>query len=443
MQNSDHVKIFISQNAKAKTSKEATLTAKIDNLIAKQFPFEAFPEKVKMLARYYAERLKVPVEMLAMSMVGLTSGIMGKAYKATGAMSNLTQRGNLMLLGVGNSSVGKSISIDTFKRPIENLLSEVNSSAAQAGLAELKNFIVGNTTPEALVVRLGKKTEGCVCCVNPEAREILEIVSGAYSKNSGIGKSILSKGWSGERLDSYRIGREDIEVPDPCVSALFLTQPSALQALNFGSKDSAASGFNGRFIFFKSNAEPQYDDGEIIENKPEIENIWIELVRQILSVRITREEQIIVVTPEARKVFANFHNEIVDIRKELNEFDELFGKNRENAIRLSVAFAGIEGVGVITEQMAKDACEVIHYSNGVALEIHCSGYMQPIEAKRNKVISQFQKSQSSQLPYSIFRQYTHLVPEELDSLVSYYPDIFEKVKNEGKGFSLKYTAKNN
>ena len=193
-----------------------------------------------------------------------------------------------------------------------------------------------------------------------------------------------------------------------------------------------ASGFAGRFLFFRGPRELMKDDGrKIALDKNAMEN-WNGLIESLFKFRLNKGFERVQATDEAAEVFRNFHNEQVELmNNELKSVQELLGKARENAVRLSIIFAIADETAVIDKRIAENACKVIKYSLYNAVEFYTSGLLVALEEKRKKMEKTL-RDKNGCVRISYFQQFKKLFPDEIKSIVATFPNLYA-LRQEGNG----------
>ena len=89
-----------------------TLSEAYREFYESECPIDAFPKVIRDVAKTYSAARNLPMELLCFCACGILSGAMGRVFKAKNAVSGgYTQNANIFVLGVGESSTGKSASI--------------------------------------------------------------------------------------------------------------------------------------------------------------------------------------------------------------------------------------------------------------------------------------------------------------------------------------------
>lgn len=115
-----------------------TLSEAYREFYESECPIDTFPKAIRDVARTYSVGRNLPMELLCFCACGILSGAMGRVFKARNAVSGgYTQNANIFVLGVGESSTGKSASIRALFSNLERrVLGEI--SEYQRELAKFK-----------------------------------------------------------------------------------------------------------------------------------------------------------------------------------------------------------------------------------------------------------------------------------------------------------------
>lgn len=304
-------------------------------------PIGAFPHIIQRVARTVHEAQNLPMEFLCFIACGILSGTVGKSFRAYNAVNAYTQDANLYMLGLGASSSGKSASakilgkrllslemearleyrekllkkksaitksIDAFEKFGESSSEEKKAEEPQEDeKLEDPSFIVMNATSEAIAQKMAENG-GTVFSLCAEARSLLAIVGGLYRKE-GDDTEIYNSGWSGESIRQDRISRGVAEIHKPCLSILWLVQYDAFRNIMVKNENFVASGFAGRFLFFRGPKDIPIDKGLKIPLDKNVMEDWDKMITALYEFRRNKGFQRIQATPEAAEIFRKFHNE--------------------------------------------------------------------------------------------------------------------------------------
>lgn len=442
-----------------------TLSEAYKEFYESECPIGAFPKVIRDMAKTYSTARNLPMELLCFCACGILSGAMGRAFKARNAVSGgYTQTANVYILGVGESSTGKSASIRALFSNLERrVLREISQyekeleifKKSKTKLAQDKlndkegfgfddetadtpklprnpDFIVKNATSEAMIKAM-EESGGEIFSVCEEARDSIYIVAGNYRKQ-GDDTETLNSGWCGEPIKHNRIVNGISSVPNPCISLLWMVQNDVIDTIVAKNKGSfIGSGFLGRFIYCKGAPKVIPKSKEIIPLDELAINKWENLLNETYELRKKGETIWFDAGKEAFEYFWDFDAFNTRLMNgKLRTQASLLGKARENAIRLAVIFAQAEGATQITADIAKRACRVVSYSICVSVVLFSSGMLPEIEKDRAKMDAMIRQNDGFYKKISFFDQYSSLRTERVEFIVHTFPNLYEIVK-KGKG----------
>lgn len=427
-------------------------------------PIGAFPHIIQRVARTVHEAQNLPMEFLCFIACGILSGTVGKSFRAYNAVNAYTQDANLYMLGLGASSSGKSASAKILGKRLLSLEMEARleyrekllkkKSAMTKSIEAFEklggdspeekkaeepqedekledpSFIVMNATSEAIAQKMAENG-GTVFSLCAEARSLLAIVGGLYRKE-GDDTEIYNSGWSGESIRQDRISRGVAEIHKPCLSILWLVQYDAFRNIMVKNENFVASGFAGRFLFFRGPKDVPIDKGLKIPLDKNIMEYWDKMITALYEFRKNKGFQWIQATPEAAEIFRKFHNEQVELmNNELKSVQELLGKARENAVRLAIIFAIADETETIDGRIAENACKVIKYSLYNAVEFYTSGLLVRLDQRREKMENILRKK-DGRVRISYFQQFAKIFPDEIHNIVATFPNLYA-LRKESNG----------
>ena len=442
-----------------------TLSEAYREFYESECPIDAFPKVIRDVAKTYSAARNLPMELLCFCACGILSGAMGRVFKARNAViGGYTQNANIFVLGVGESSTGKSASIRALFSNLERrVLGEI--SEYQRELAKFKktktkrmqdelngedsfdfedeisdspkppknpDFIVKNSTSETMIKAM-EASGGEIFSVCEEARDSIYIVAGNYRKQGDDTES-LNSGWCGEPIKHSRIVNGVFNVPNPCISLLWMVQNDVIDTIVSKNKGSfIGSGFLGRFLYCKGAPKTIPDSKEIIPLDEAAILKWETLLAETYQIRKKGLPVWFDTDQDAFEYFWDldaFNTELMNGK--LRTQASLLGKARENAIRLAVIFAQAGGADRITADIAKRACRVVSYSICVSVVLFSSGMLPDIENDRAKMDAMIRQNDGFYKKISFFDQYSSLRSERVEFIVHTFPDLYEIVK-KGKG----------
>ena len=442
-----------------------TLSEAYKEFYESECPISAFPKVIRDVAKTYSTARNLPMELLCFCACGILSGAMGRVFKARNAVSGgYTQTANVYILGVGESSTGKSASIralfsnlerrvlreisqyekelEIFKKSKTKLAQDKlngkegfgfdDETADAPKLSKNPDFIVKNATSEAMIKAM-EESGGEIFSVCEEARDSIYIVAGNYRKQ-GDDTETLNSGWCGEPIKHSRIVNGVFNVPNPCISLLWMVQNDIIDNIVAKNKGSfIGSGFLGRFLYCKGAPKTVPNSKEIIPLDESAIAKWEKLLNDTYDIRKRGETVWIDADQEAFEYFWDFDAFNTRLMNgKLRTQASLLGKARENAIRLAVIFAQAEGATQITADIAKRACRVVSYSICVSVVLFSSGMLPEIEKDRAKMDAMIRQNDGFYKKISFFEQYSSLRSERVEFIVHTFPELYEILK-KGKG----------
>ncbi len=238
-------------------------------------------------------------------------------------------------------------------------------------------LLVGqDITTERLAVVLEQNRE-TLLSASADARKLVDNILGRYAKDR-TDEGLYLSAYSGDHIRVDRQGRPPVVLRRPCVTVLWLVQPDALESL-LEEASLTASGFLPRCLMAHTQAEPSRIEGESEQLSAATIRAWSDLVESVLmafrrpplgdgtqpsapSAPIT-----ITPTPEASAVLVEYHNSIVDRRKQdLTDIGPFAARWAEQAWRLlvvlHVATHGTQAGGVpVARETAQAAVDLARW----------------------------------------------------------------------------------
>jgi hypothetical protein len=368
------------------------------------------------MAREVARVAAVPDALAVATVLGIASGAIGAGLRVqtyageTGA--------NLWFLAVARSGTGKDRCLNLAAEPLFALERdrleawrddtvpdlEADLRIVKAELADLDKAIKGDSGPEtkqaikgaekrraeiedtlvaepcltvadvtkeALAVTLSRQPGEAVFALSAEARGIMDIVAGRYSKCGD--EDLWLAGFSGGAVKVNRIGRKPLALRNPRIAALLMIQPDSFNRVA-GNPAMAESGYLPRFVLFDAKAKPQYARDQIEHVDAAIADKWAALIEGlVLTYRDNGEGVLVRLDDRAKRLLMDYANLLVDRRNgDLRDLDAFAARWAEIACRLSLVLHaikhGVEAANVpISEDTASRAIRIVKwYSNETA-----------------------------------------------------------------------------
>lgn len=248
------------------------------------FPVQVFPDWITDFAAEVAEDLQVPIDLPASLALGALSTLAAGRVKVN-VHGRWTEHANLYLVIAMPPSTGKSPAykamcgpvaaleaeyqrmmrpeIDANLALVEHFQDEVKRIKQMAdfnrdALADanrklyeaeelptaLPKFTVGDATPEALAKLISDN--GGRMAVHSTEGGVFDLMTGRYSDRANL--DVYLQAWSGDRLDTARIGREANQAAEALLTMVLTVQPSVIAALA-ERPELAGRGLTARFMY--------------------------------------------------------------------------------------------------------------------------------------------------------------------------------------------------
>ena len=363
-----------------------------------KFPLWAFPPQIREVSEDLARVYQIPVCLATMSGLGALSGAVGKWAEVRGAYRDKATRTNLYIIagaergtGKGNTSkladpirLRESIMQGESRARIANTKAQASMLRARIkkvetsgkGGADLQDMhirlaeldrearrhialTIDNATSEAAIATLQDNGEE-LFCVSSEAGAAIKVILGRYNKGSITDFDWLLSAYSGDAMNVIRVNRPPVTLESPCLSMLWMTQPSVLREL-CANPEAQERGLTARALIFDTGARAQHDNGDNLAFTKGGQ--WKTLVDSFLDKRATGKPVVISCPPESSEVFRLFNNEAVDYgRAAFAGMGGELSRWRENAIKVAGLFALASGMDTITPDTANNACAVVKWA---------------------------------------------------------------------------------
>ena len=250
-----------------------------DDLTPQPFPIECLPGAAGDMARAIAQAECVPESLTGCCIFGILSASIGAGLQVRSGAQRTTP-GNLDILASGESGTGKSESYRHAARPLLRFEAELvaqwrlqtlprlqaEKDALESELSRAKKDIANadtgmerdeirqrmekararlnelerelqepvltceDVTTERLASLLAKRGE-VLASLSPDAASIVNNLLGRYNKLDRTDEGLYLKAYSRDPVRVDRVGRESVVLHEPCLSALWLTQPDKLDTI--------------------------------------------------------------------------------------------------------------------------------------------------------------------------------------------------------------------
>ena len=255
---------------------------------------------------------------------------------------------------------------------------EKEKSRLQRELAKPLGYSVADVTCEKLAVALSSQPGEALASLSPEARGVIDVLSGRYAKGESSDEAIYLSAYSREQVRVDRIGRESTILNSPTLTVLWLIQPDA--AFRFCNNSAMFdSGMLPRFILINTKATLE-DEAEIpYEMDASMIACWDRLIKQLLSdVRAKGDNpEVVRSAPEAATIIREFSNEVKRtarpnmINEDIASFVARWG---ENTWRLALVLHTVEHGAkaiehLLSQETANKAVELMRWFIDQQLEL--------------------------------------------------------------------------
>ena len=453
------------------------------------FPLHCLPSAAGEMAREIGRVTTAQNEALAAaSVIALVSASIG-AGLAVNTGGERTTRGNLYLLAIAESGTGKGEAYKLAALPFEQMETEAHDQfnqhtkpglLADLTVAELRckklsakaagemdvslraiqlleyrdaeteraqiqkridaapRWKVADVTKEALAVVMAGQTGEAVASLSSEARGILSIVKGRYGKEGGD-EDLYCAAYSGDSISVDRVGREQVNLRNPCLSILWMVQPDAARhALH--TEGFVDSGFLPRFLVFDPQAEPQERDEQPAPIPFAVKNAWAQLIRTLVDTyRMNgHAPQTISLSPAATQRLIAYEKENVRRRRKAGDLHDLapfVARWTENAWRLALVLHAAEFSDKAHETQLEDHTAV--HAIGI-MRWFCARQLDLLTASRrekqgNRLLALLAvlAAAESEMTLRVLKRSYSFEPDEVERLCNIFPDRLTIEKTQG------------
>ena len=428
--------------------------------ISDPFPIEALPPIIAHFVREVARVQHVPGEMAAVCAVGVLATTLGVGLELHRGGGKKT-RGNLYVMVLAPSGIGKSETLRLFTAPIDELeterlreweretaprlrsekkvlakeiermersirppIDEQERAATIAAMTQKESELklvndqlepprlrVGDVTTEKLALLLSKNDEA-LASISADARKHIDNVLGRNLKSKNTDEDVYLQAFSGDSCRVDRISRESVSLTAPCLSILWLVQPDKFDQLtsHAGMKE---SGFLPRFLVCQVKGEPRFlTEGDDDEIAPESRVAYHRLIRSLVSsFRLATQAYTLDIDQEARAALRDHYNRVVTRLNsgELGDIASSANRWTEQAWRLAVvlhaALHGPDAVNrAVTVATVQSAIRVADWFARQQLELVEASRLSEKRECKNKIISALSESPKGLTAREIYRR---------------------------------------
>jgi dsDNA-binding SOS-regulon protein len=353
------------------------------------FPFNLLAPIQAQMVEATAESIRVHPNLPAIATFGAVSAAIGRGLHAKSG-PNQTIRGNIFILGSAISGDGKSEGC----RPLVAQLVEENSNRIQyykeiehpsycsrqrlylkelqsiesalygrnkkplstadkkalrdrhqellTMLDELKDQLVEpamlteDCTQEMMAVLMARNNEQ-LFSFSADASKAIDNLEGLYNKLSVPEDNFMVHCFSGDPCSIHRISRPAINLQHPCLNQLWFLQPIHFERMLANDRLREA-GFLVRLLISDTRLEPRESDGTEREIPPALQQQYDDLIRLLITTYWdSKTGWQISVDPDGQKLFRDYQNELVGLRKgDLKDINSFVARWPEQARRIAI-----------------------------------------------------------------------------------------------------------
>lgn len=350
------------------------------------FPTHLFPPPFSDMIRVSSQINGLSESVAGMVVLAAISACIGSGLAVYSLYRDKVTRANLYLLGALASGEGKSITFGSLFKPISDFQADLldqwrqdiwpKAKARQAALreqfdhvkkkvgkakspeeldafktqlalieAELLSvepqlieptLVVEDTTSEMLGVVMAQNCE-TAALISADAGDVINNIAGRYRKGEAVDDNLYVKGFSGDPVKVSRLNRPSISLRSPCLTMLLLLQPDKLSFL-MSKRKLVDGGLMPRFLMIHPQCAPSHTTAEMMAIPGELTRAYSQALNALTKAfRFAEKPVVIGATMEARKVIADYHNEIADRRAgDLKDVASFAARWHEQACRLGV-----------------------------------------------------------------------------------------------------------
>ena len=380
------------------------ISKELQECSAPSFPFDALPEKMQGIVNQYNERMNLPKEFTAISMLYAIATMAGKRYSLM--VNNHRSYPSLYVALVGEPGTNKTAPLNEILKPLREIdnanykdykeeLKDYERSLTMAkkeGNSEpkekphYKQLIVSDITQESLSDVLQHNSVG----VGVYRDELASWFKNFNRYNKGSESEFWLSLWSSQSITVNRKSGEPIKVEDPVVSVIGTIQPEIVKSLF--TSDNEGNGFVDRILFV---APPNLDAPRWQREQLSADGAkedWKDVCNSFYKGSCLETEKF-TLTPEAWDLLCDWQNELALASNNSfdNEIKAINAKVQLYAIRFSLIlqlalWSCNESSGSYVDIKAVEgAIKLANYFKSEALKIR-NQVKEPDQSEANKAM---------------------------------------------------------
>lgn len=459
------------------------------------FPTHALPLVLREMVQETSRVTQTPDAMSAIVALGILSASFGGGLLVRSGGERLTPP-NLFLLGIARSGTGKSRAFSMVAKPFleaeqeslhtwierekprieaairvatkradfkeKEAAKESDPDARRMLTCELQAleeekqrlererdslpcFSVGDVTREKLSQALSGQPGEALASLSADARGIIGVVMGRYSKGKSSDEDIYLSGYSGDSLKVDRLSRAPVVLHAPRLSLVWLIQPDIARTLAEDER-MTESGLLPRMLVCNVKAEVEDEPEYLPEMNKPIAAAWESLVQGHLAEYRENgcKPRIIDATTEAQQILRSFTNECKARMRggELRDVDSYVSRWGENAWRMALCLHGAVHGGTADQHPlaiheAESAVEIMRWFSLTQLDFLAVTRSGKAKLRLNRLLEILRAAGGSETLRNL-RKSHGFEEEELRTLASLFPAqlSIETRKTGGRGSTV-------
>lgn len=331
------------------------------------------------------------------------------------------------------------------KDAIERQAATREYTEAKSEMAEIQRqleagpcYHVGNITQEKLAVILEAQPGEACASLSSEARGILTIVGGRYSKGGGD-EDLYCSAYSGDSVTVDRVGRSRVTLHHPCLTVLWMVQPDAARKL-LGDDAMTESGLVPRFLLFDPEAEPEERFESPSPISASVKATWSTLIRSLTATYRNNPNapHVIHATGPALDAMAHYERENIRRRRkngDLRDLAAFVARWSENAWRLAlVLHAGNHGDRAHERPLeagtAEDAITLMRWFSEMQLQALAASRREKLHKRLSTLLAILAEAKSGMTLRTLRRSHA-FSEDEIRQLHQVFPKALNVEKSKG------------
>jgi len=234
---------------------------------------------------------------------------------------------------------------DELGRRQDAMLIQKEIAGIELEMRHLPQLVSDDATPASIPQTIARAQNTCLTITSPDAREMIDVVLGKYSASEGTEENFLVRGYSVERTNYTRVGKNNgvaTVIDRPCLSMAICIQPDKFQSMLL-HPNLHASGYMQRNLLSAPPASalmPQPDrDASNCSVSQAKQSVYNDLLTELCTkLRLSESGRSPIVTPTkaATEILADyaydceckahFTGELSDVRSYVKRWAEQAGK---------------------------------------------------------------------------------------------------------------------